>query len=110
MRSMTKSPIALAREALAVAEAALPAYSSQFSKKDFTQPQLFAVLALRQFFRADYRGTVEMLRDFSELRSVLKLKKVPHYSTLCYAEKRLLKKGLSSRFSGLSSRVPESSI
>jgi hypothetical protein len=97
MRSMTKSPVALAREALAVAEAALAAYSSRFSKRDFTQPQLFAILALRQFFKTDYRGTVQMLHDFSELRNVLKLKKVPHYSTLCYAERRLLKKGLSGR-------------
>jgi len=34
-----------------------------------------------------------MLQDFSDLRSARGLKKVPHYSTLCYAEARLLKKG-----------------
>ncbi len=107
MRSMTKPPVALAREALEVAQAALPACSSRFSKKDFTQPQRFATLALRQFFKTDYRGIVQMLRDFSELRAALKLKKVPHYSTLCYAQKRLLKRGLSSRFSGLFSSAPE---
>ena len=98
MRAMTKSPVALAKQALTVAQAALPAYSSRFSKKDFTQPQLFAILALRQFFRTDYRGTVQLLHDFSELRSALKLKKIPHYSTLCYAEQRLVKKGLLRRF------------
>jgi len=108
MRAMTKSPVALAKEALAVAKAALPAYSSRFSKKDFTQPQLFAILALRQFFKTDYRGTVQLLRDFSELRSALKLKKIPHYSTLCYAEGRLVKKGLLRRFSGPLSNVPNS--
>jgi len=107
MRSMTKSPVALAKEALKVAESALPAYSSRFSKKDFTQPQLFAILALRQFFRTDYRGTVQLLRDFAELRGVLKLKKVPHYSTLCYAHKRLLKKGLSMRLWGPFSTAQE---
>ena len=94
---MTKSPVALAKEALAVAQGALPAYSSKYSKKDFTQPQLFAMLALRQFFKTDFRGVVELLRDFSDLRRALKLKKVPHYSTLCYAEQRLVKKGLWSR-------------
>ena len=36
---MTKSPIALAREALAVGGEALPLYASRFSRKDFTQPQ-----------------------------------------------------------------------
>jgi len=92
MRTMTKSPVALAREALAVGQAALPPYASRFSKKTYTQPQLFAILALRQFFKTDYRGVVQMLRDFSDLRKTLRLKAVPHYSTLCYAERRLLKK------------------
>ena len=37
-----------------------------------------------------------MLADFAELRQDLGLEEVPHYSTLCYAAKRLLKKGSSS--------------
>ncbi len=106
---MTKSPVALAKEALRVAEAALAAYSHPNSPKKFTQPQLFAILALRQFFKTDYRGVVAMLQDFSDLTEALGLKKVPHYSTLCYAEKRLLKKGLWSRLWGLSSSEPTAS-
>jgi len=98
MRSMTKSPVALAKEALKVGQSGLPRYSSRFSRRDFTQPQLFAILALRQFFKTDYRGIVQLLADLSDLRKALQLKKVPHYSTLCYAEGRLLKGGLSSRF------------
>ena len=94
-RSMTRSPVALARMALRVARDALPAYSSKFSKRSFTQHQLIAILVLRQFFRTDYRGIVVLLDDFSELRRELNLAKVPHYSTLCYAEQRLLKKGIS---------------
>jgi hypothetical protein len=94
-RSMTRSPVALARMALRVARDALPAYASKFSKRRFTQHQLLAILVLRQFFRTDYRGIVALLDDFSELRRELSLTKVPHYSTLCYAEQRLLKKGLS---------------
>ena len=93
MREMTKSPLALAKEALKVAQDALAPYSSPFSPKIFTQPQLFAILALRQFFKTDYRGIAQMLNDFSDLRKVLALKKTPHYSTLCYAEQRLLKEG-----------------
>ena len=98
---MTKSPVALAREALKVGQSGLARYSGRFSRRDFTQPQLFAILVVRQFFKTDYRGVVQLLEDLSDLRKVLHLKKVPHYSTLCYAEKRLLKRGLSSRFSGL---------
>ena len=93
---MTKSPRAVAREALALARESLPAYSARRSRKDFTQHQLFAVLALKQFLKTDYRGVVQFLHDFAELREDLGLAKVPNYSTLCYAEQRLLKKGSSS--------------
>lgn len=90
---MTKSPRAVAREALALARETLPAYSSTTSRKDFTAHQLFAVLALKTFFKTDYRGVAQLLTDFTELRDELGLAKVPHYSTLCYAAARLLKKG-----------------
>ena len=91
---MTKSPIALAKTALQTAKESLPTYSHPFSPKRFTQHQLFAILVLRQFLKTDYRGIIQMLKDFSDLRKVLGLKKILHYSTLCYAERRLLKKGL----------------
>jgi|SRR5919109_3554800 hypothetical protein len=95
-RTMTKSPRAVAREALRLARESLPAYSSKYSRKDFTQAQLFACLALKTFFKTDYRGVAQLLDDFAELRADLGLGKVPHYSTLCKAERRLLKKGRSS--------------
>jgi hypothetical protein len=97
---MTKSPRRVAREALALAHEALPAYSCPTSRHDFTQAQLFACLALKTFLETDYRGVVAALEDFPELRSDLGLAKVPHYSTLCYAERRLLQKGGSAGSSG----------
>ena len=105
---MTKSPRAVAREALRLAQEALPAYSSKFSRQDFTQHQLFALLALKTFFRTDYRGLIQLVHDFAELRQELGLEKVPHYSTLCYAEQRLLKKGRSSCSSSRPPRAPSS--
>jgi hypothetical protein len=92
-RPMTKSPLALARTALATAREALPAYSSKFSRHDFTQHQLFALLALREFLRTDYRGLEAMLRDWGDLRDALGLAKVPDHSTLQKAAGRLLVKG-----------------
>ena len=90
LRAATRSPVALARTAYSVAQAALPAYSSPFSRKDFTQAQLCACLMLMEFCKTDYRGIIAYLTDFSELRQVLDLKeKVPHYSTLCRAKERL---------------------
>ena len=105
---MTKSPRAVAREALRLAREALPAYASKFSRKDSTQHPLFACLALKTFFKTDYRGVVALLDDFPELRADLGLTKAPHYSTLCKAEPRLLKKGRSSASSSRPPRAPRS--
>src|SRR3954468_1907442 len=104
--TMTKSPRAVAREALRLAQEALPAYSSKFSRRDFTQHQLFALLVLKTFFKTDYRGVIALFDDFAELRADLGLAKVPHHSTLCYAEQRLLKKGSSSCSSSRPPRAP----
>ena len=93
---MTKSPRAVAREALRLAREALPAYSATRSRKDYTQHQLFAVLALKTFLKTDDRGVAQFLTDFAEIHDDLGLTAVPHYSTLCYAAGRLLKKGRSS--------------
>src|SRR5690606_40291370 len=59
-----------------------PKYGHRFSRKDFTLPQLFACLVLRKFFKTDYRGICEYLRDMPALREQLGLSKVPHYTTL----------------------------
>jgi hypothetical protein len=79
---MTKSVLRIARDALAAGEAALPPYASRYSRRDYTQPQLFALLVLRQFLKADYRGVVALAAEWRELREALRLAKVPHYSTL----------------------------
>jgi hypothetical protein len=97
---MTKSPLAVARRAIDLAAESLPLYSSARSRHDYTQPQLFAILALKQFFRTDYRGIVAILADSSDLRQELGLTKVPHYSTLAYAAARLLKRGASTPSNG----------
>jgi hypothetical protein len=106
IRTMTKSPRAVAQEALRLARDALPAYSSKFSRKDFTQHQLFALLALKTFFKTDYRGLIQLLSDFRELRDDLGLDKVPHYSTLCKALPRLLKRGSPSSCSSVPRCAP----
>ncbi len=95
-RLMTKSPVALARIALEIGRVALPPYSSKFSPRRYTQTQHFACLVLMQFFKTDYRGICELLRDLAELRQVLGLQRVPNYSTLCYAHQRLMRQALFS--------------
>jgi hypothetical protein len=105
-RVATRSPVALAEKALQVAADAIPAYSSKYSKKDFTQHQLLAMLALEQFLKTDDRGIVAYLADWSDLRRALGLNKLPHPTTLFYARERLAKKGLSRACSARSSAVP----
>ncbi len=92
-RPMTKSPLKLARMALSVARESIPAYSSKFSRKDFTQHQHFALMALREFLKTDYRGLEQMLKDWAELREALGLEKVPDHSTIQKAAERLLERG-----------------
>ena len=93
---MTKSPVMLAKQALQTATTALSPYSANRSRHDFTQAQLFAILSLRQFFQTDYRGIVQLLADFTDLKSAIGLSKIPHYTTLQKAQQRLLKKGLGT--------------
>jgi hypothetical protein len=96
MTGIAKSPVKIARSALDVARRSGPEFEPRRGPKRFTNHQLFALLVLRQFFRTDYRGIVAIVADSTELRRELGLSRLPHYSTLCYAEQRFEKKGLSS--------------
>lgn len=87
-----KSTLKVARMALLAAREALDDFARPKSPKKFTQPQLLACLIVKEFSRKDYRGIHMMLAEWSELRNALGLTKVPHFTTLCQAEKRLLSK------------------
>lgn len=88
----SKSTLTVARMALRAARDALPDYARVKSPKKFTQPQLLACLIVKEFAGKDYRGIHVMLDEWSDLRTVLGLTKVPHFTTLCQAAKRLLRK------------------
>jgi hypothetical protein len=88
---MTKSALRVARDALAAGEAALAPHGSRHSRHDHTQPQLFALLVLRQFLKTDYGGIVALAAEWREPREALGLVgRVPRYSTLAHAAPRLL--------------------
>jgi hypothetical protein len=99
MSRTTKSTLTLARMAYEAAERELPRYGHRFSPKKFTQPQLIAILVLKEAKKTDYRGIVQELAEWRELREAIELPEpddptdppnVPHYSTLCKAAARLL--------------------
>ena len=74
MSTTSKSPRRVLLKAYAVAKDALPAYTHPCSPKKFTQPQLFACLALKSFFKTDYRGIAAYLKDLPELCKAIGLK------------------------------------
>ena len=91
MATTTKSPGRVLLVALGIARRCLPAYSHRCSPKKYTQHQLFACLALKDFLNLDYRGLVALLADSPALRAAIGLKETPDFTTLHKASRRLLK-------------------
>lgn len=93
----SKSPNAVAKVAYAIAQQSVPAYSNPKSPHKFTQPQLVTILVLKEFFKMDYRGIMELLIDTSDLRESFDLVTVPHYTTIQKAAHRLGRKDTLDR-------------
>src|SRR6266403_945197 len=68
--------------ALQVSRAVLPRYRSRFSKRQFTQPQLLAILCLMRYEDWTFREAEVRLGEHRELRQVLGLVSVPDFTTL----------------------------
>jgi hypothetical protein len=73
------------RWAYLLARDVLPEYSSCFSRHDFTLPQLFACLVVREHQRKSYRGTEALLGDCRPWCRAIGMRKVPDHNTLCRA-------------------------
>lgn len=90
MGKTSKSPKAVLLTAYQVGRSRLRAYSHRFSPKKFTQPQLFACLALKEFLQLDYRKLAALLADTPSLAAAIELDPIPHYTTFQKAAGRLL--------------------
>lgn len=101
----SKSPRKVILVALAVGKEALPDYSHPCSPKVFTQPQLFACLALMVFLRTDYRGIEAYIRDFAAIAEWLGLSRVPDHSTLHKAAQRFFGAAVGDRLLASSIRL-----
>jgi len=97
-----KSPRKVLNAAYALATACLKEHRSKFSRKDFTSPQLFACLVLREHQKKSYRGLVALLEDCPEWCADIGLKKVPDHNTLCRAFHKLVKPGVVEKMLDLS--------
>src|SRR3954464_1969326 len=85
-----KSPRMVLNAAYALATACVKEHRSKFSRKDFTGPQLFACLVLREHQKESYRGVLALLKDCPHWCADVGLKKVPDPNTLCRAHKQLV--------------------
>lgn len=91
MSHVAKDPVSLARAAFEASKKAMPDGPHPKGPNRYTQPQLAAIHALEHFLNVDYHGVVQYLQRSAELRNALGITSPPHYSTLCYAERCLLK-------------------
>ena len=79
------------RAAFHLASQSLPTYSSKFSRKDFTLPQLFACLVVKEHLKRSYRGAEALLKDCEHWLKDVGLRRAPDHNTLCRAARFLLK-------------------
>jgi hypothetical protein len=70
------------RVAYDLARGVLPDHTSRFSRQDFTLPQLFACLVVREMLRLSYRSTEVLLRDCRAWLADVGLTKPPDHNTL----------------------------
>lgn len=85
----------------------LPDYSCRHSRRDFTQPQLFACLVLKEFLQLDYRKLAALLEDAGDLAAAVDLDKVPHFTTFQKAAKRLLLNRHAQRYLDKTIRIAQ---
>ena len=74
-----------------VAQQVWPEYSSLYSREDFSQPQLFACLAVRERLGLSYRRVEVFFRDVPDWLQQIGMKRPPDHNTLWRAFGKLLK-------------------
>ena len=65
-----------------LARGVLPDHTSRFSRTDFTLPQLFACLVVREHQRQSYRGVEALLADAPHWGRAIGMRRVPDHNTL----------------------------
>ena len=73
-----------------LAKGVLPDRTSKFSRRDFTLPQLFACLAVKEQQKKSYREAEALLKDADHWCHAIGMRKVPDPNTLCRAAKAIL--------------------
>jgi hypothetical protein len=101
----SKSPRKVLRLAHELARQVLPDHASRFSRKDFTQAQLFACLVLREHQKKSLRGVEALLADSPQWLADIGLAKAPDHNTLDRAFGRFVKPALARSMLDLMARL-----
>jgi hypothetical protein len=78
----SKSPRTALRVAYRLAQGVLPDHTHRFSRKDFTLPQLFACLVVREILRLSYRKAEAFLADSPDWLAEIGVNGPPDHNTL----------------------------
>ena len=92
-----------------LASGCLPKYSSKFSRHDFTLPQLFACLVVKEMCKCSYRQAEALLRDSEHWCGGMGMRKAPDHNTLCRAAAFLLGKCRTNKLLDVMARWAASS-
>jgi hypothetical protein len=91
--------------ALDVARATVPRYRTTFSKHQFTQPQLLAILCLMRCEGWTYREAEARPAEHSELCRALGLRSLPDYTSLYRFRRRLHKSAITHALNEVVRRI-----
>jgi hypothetical protein len=101
----SKSPRKVLVLAHQLAQQTLRPHASRFSRKDFTRPQLFACLVLREHQRKSFRGVEALLADSPAWLAEVGPSKAPDHNTLCRAFDAFMKPALAKSMLDLMARL-----
>lgn len=87
-----RSPLVVMRRAYELGKRLWPPHVSHFSRHDFTAPQLFACLVVRELMRLSYRKAEAFLIDVPDWLAQIEMSRAPDHNTLWRAFGSLLKK------------------
>lgn len=71
----------LMRRAYELGRRVWPDHDSPFSRKDYTRPQLFACLAVRESLRLSYRKAEAFLADVPDWLAEIELTRAPDHGS-----------------------------
>ena len=90
-----------------IAEINYPKFRSRFSKKQYNQHQLLALLLLKEYLHFGYRDLIETIELMEPIQKQLDLKTIPHYSTLCKFSDRISSDLLNRLIRGINRFYPK---